>query len=144
MQSGLEGLYGRRLWRHNWRGDTTLRIFKLGEENYAPGLEPFTSEFNLSTQVTWSTTPSKFFDLELGAGWAVSEIHAYDSSSPGHVALRTGPRSYLGVVALQRIYLALNIDWYPFISLDGDYKDTGTEVADDWNWNIVVGWRFLY
>ena len=144
VQGGIEGMYGRRLWKQNWRWDSTLRFFKLREENYAPGLEPFTNEFNLSTQLTWSTTPSKFFDLELGAGWAVSEILAWDGSSSGHVAFRTGPRSYLGVVALQRVYLAANLDWYPFISKDGNYKNTGTRVADDWNWNIVVGWRFLY
>ncbi len=144
VQSGIEGLYGRRLWVQNWRWDTTARFFKLREENYAPGLEPFTSEFNFSSQATWSTTPSKFFDLELGAGWAASETFAWDGSSPGHVAFRTGPRSSLAIVALQRIYLAVNLDWYPFKSVDSDYKNTGTQVADDWNWNIVVGWRFLY
>ena len=119
------------LWQPTWRWDSKLRIFKLREENYAPNLEPFTSEFNLSTELTWIHSPSPFFDLEIGGGWVAAETVAYNSSSPGHVAFRTGARTHIALVTLQRIYLSFNFDYFPFT------------FVDDWNWNIVVGWRFL-
>jgi predicted acylesterase/phospholipase RssA len=144
VQAGIEGVYGRRLAARDWRWDSTVRFFKIRQEKYTPDLEPLTNEFNVSTQATWVSTPSKFFDLELGAGWAVSEILAWNDSHPGHVAFRTGPRASVAVVALQRVYLAANVDWYPFKWEEGNYQRTGANVADDWNWNIGVGWRFLY
>jgi hypothetical protein len=144
VQTGFEVLYGRRIWNSKWRWDTTFRFFNLGVENYAADLEPFTSELYLASQATWIASPAEYLDLEVGAGWVATETLALNSTSPGHVALRTGPRTSFGLVALQRIYLAVNFDYYPFQYLDSNYRDTGTEIVDDWNWNIVVGWRFMY
>jgi hypothetical protein len=144
-QNGLEGVYGRRLGGQPWRWDSTFRFFNLQEQkSLAPGLDPFTSELYLATQATWILSPSKFADLELGVGWAVSETIAYNSASPGHVAFRTGPRSYLGLVILQRIYLALNVDYYPVNEADKAYRDTGHDGGDDWEFNLTGGWRFLF
>ena len=72
-----------------------------------------------------------------------TETFVYDDTR-SHVAIRVGPRAQLSLVALQRIYLAGNIDYYPLISLGTAYRDTGTEVAEEWNWNIAAGFRFLY
>jgi hypothetical protein len=140
----VEGVYGRRLGSRPWRWDSTLRFFNLQQQSFAPGLDPVTSELYLSTQGTWTLSPLKFADVELGAGWAVSEMIAYNSGSPGHVAFRTGPRSYLSLVMLQRIYVALNVDYYPVNELDSAYENTGTTVADDWEFNLTAGWRFLF
>jgi len=142
-QNGFETVYGRRLGNRPWRWDSTLRFFNLQQQSFAPGLDPFTSEFYLSTQATRILSPVKFADIELGAGWAVSEKIAYSSSAPGHVAFRTGPRTYLALVILQRIYLALNVDYYPVNKLDSAYRHTGTTVADDWEFNLTAGWRFF-
>ena len=89
-------------------------------------------------------SPTTFADVELGAGWAVSETVAFDSDSPGHVSFRTGPRSYLALVVLQRLYLALNVDYYPVNEKGGDYRALDTRVTDDWEFNITGGWRFLF
>jgi hypothetical protein len=143
-QNGFEGVYGRRLGNRPWRWDSTLRFFNLQEQSFAPGLDPFTGEIYLSTQATWILSPLAYMDVELGAGWALSETFALDSSSPRHVAFRTGPRSYLSLVILQRIYVALNVDYYPVNELGSAYQDLGTTVADDWEFNLTAGWRFLF
>jgi predicted acylesterase/phospholipase RssA len=143
-QNGLEAVYGRRLGERPWRWDTTFRLFNLRRQSFAPGLDPFTGEFYLSTQATRILSPTKFADIELGAGWAVSETFAFNSKSPGHIAFRTGPRSYLALVLLQRLYLALNVDYYPVNEQADAYRNTGTNVADDWEFNLTGGWRFLF
>lgn len=143
-QNGLEGVYGRRLGGRPWRWDSTFRFFNLQEQSLGPGFDPFTSELYLATQVTWIQSPAKFADLELGVGWAVSETVAYNSASPGQVAFRTGPRSFLGLVILQRIYLALNVDYYVVHEVDKAYGDTGVRGSDDWEFNLTGGWRFLF
>ena len=143
-QNGIEGVYGRRLGSRPWRWDSTFRFFNIKQQSFAPGLEPWTGEFYLSTQATWILSPARYADLELGVGWALAEKIAFDSSSPGHVAFRTGPRSYLALVILQRLYVALNVDYYPVNELGSAYKNTGTIVADDWEYNLTAGWRFLF
>ena len=87
---------------------------------------------------------SSFVDMEFGAGWAASETIAMDSESPNQVAFRTGPRVYLGLVGLQRVFVGLNIDYYPINEVGEEYEATGTRVSDNWALNIVVGWRFLF
>ena len=121
--SGIELTYGHRLGRSPWRWDSAFRLFNLENQNFAADLDPFTGEFYLSTQVTRILSPSLFFDVELGAGWAASETVAFSSPS-GHVAFRSGPRTYLGVVILQRIFVTMNVDFYPI-------KDTGDAYRDD-------------
>ena len=74
----------------------------------------------------------------------MNEKIAYNSSSPGHVAFRTGPRSYLAFIILQRLYLALNVDYYPVNELDSAYDNLGVTVTEDWEFNITGGWRFLF
>jgi hypothetical protein len=80
-------------------------------------------------------------DFEIGLGWAASETIAFTSASPGHMAFRSGPRSYLGLVILQRIYVAFNADYYPIKEVDSGYRNS---VVDDWNYNLTAGWRFLF
>jgi hypothetical protein len=58
--------------------------------------------------------------------------------------LRSGPRSYLAFVILQRIYLAVNIDYYPINELDSRYKNLNATVTEDWTANVSGGWRFLF
>ena len=140
-QNGLELLYGRRIARTPWRWDTTFRFFNLQQQNYDVDLDPFTGELYLSTQGTRILSPSIFLDVELGAGWAASETVAFNSSQPGHIAFRSGPRAYLGLVVLQRIFVTLNIDYYPIKNVDGGYKD---DVVDEWEFNLTAGWRFLF
>jgi predicted acylesterase/phospholipase RssA len=143
-QNGAEAVFGQRLGEKPWRWDSTFRFFNLQSQSYAPDLDPFTSEFYLSSQLTGILSPTGYLDVELGAGWALSETIAYDSSSPGHVAFRTGPRSYVALVLLQRLYLALNVDYYPVNEKAAAYQDVGTRVTDDWEFNLTGGWRFLY
>ncbi len=139
--SGLEVVYGRRLGRSPWRWDSAFRIFNLEKQNYAAELDPFTGEFYLSTQGTRIFSPSMFFDLELGAGWAASETVAFSSPQSGHVAFRSGPRTYLGLVVLQRIFVTINVDFYPIKDTGDGYRD---DVVDDWEFNLTAGWRFLF
>ncbi len=143
-QSGFEAVYGRRLGSRPWRWDTTFRVFDFQQKSYSRELDPFTSEFYLSTQITRTLSPLSWADVEIGAGWAVSDKIAYNSSSPGQVAFRTGPRSYLAFVILQRLYLALNVDYYPINELDSAYKNLGVTVTEDWEFNLTGGWRFLF
>lgn len=144
VQNGIEAVYGRRLGGRPWRWDSAFRVFDFKQKSYAHGLDPITSQFYLSTQITRTFSPMTYADVEIGAGWALSEMIAYNSSSPGHVAFRTGPRSYLALVILQRIYLALNVDYYPVNELDSPYKDLETTVTEDWEFNLTAGWRFLF
>jgi predicted acylesterase/phospholipase RssA len=143
-QSGVEGVFGQRLGNRPWRWDSTARLFNISHKSFAPGLNPFTGELYLSTQATWILSPTAFADVELGAGWALSETFAFNSASPGHVAFRTGPRSYLALVLLQRIYVALNVDYYPVKEIGAAYRSTGTQVVHDWEFNLTAGWRFLF
>jgi hypothetical protein len=143
-QNGVEAVIGQRLGERPWRWDTTLRFFNLQSQSFAPDLDPFTSEFYVSTQATGILSPTGYLDVELGAGWALSETIAYDSKSPGHVAFRTGPRSYVALVLLQRLYLALNVDYYPVNEKAAAYEGVGTRVTDDWEFNLTGGWRFLW
>jgi predicted acylesterase/phospholipase RssA len=143
-QSGLELSYGRRLGRSPWRWDSAFRFFNIGSQSFSPDLEPTTGEFYLSTQVTRVFSFSSFVDMELGAGWAASETIALDSESPNQVAFRTGPRLFLGLVGLQRVFLGLNIDYYPINEVGDEYEATGTRVSENWALNIVAGWRFLF
>jgi hypothetical protein len=143
-QNGFEVVYGLRILRSPWRWDTTFRFFNLGRESLAPGLDPFMGDLYLATQVTRILSPLKFLDFELGGGWALSERLAFNGINPGHVAFRTGPRAYIALVILQRIYLALNVDYYPVVELDPAYRNLGTTVADNWEFNLAAGWRFLY
>ncbi|MBW2540672.1 MAG: patatin-like phospholipase family protein [Deltaproteobacteria bacterium] len=143
-QNGFEAVYGRRLGSRPWRWDSTFRFFNLEQKSYARNLDPFTSEFYLSTQITRTLSPLTWADVEIGAGWALNEKIAYNSSSPGHVAFRTGPRSYLAFVILQRLYLALNVDYYPVNELDSAYDNLGVTVTEDWEFNLTGGWRFLF
>jgi hypothetical protein len=143
-QAGFEAVYGRRLGSRPWRWDSTFRYFNLQQKSYSRELDPFTSEFYLSTQITRTISPLTWADVEIGAGWAVNEKIAYNSSSPGHVAFRTGPRSYLAFIILQRLYLALNVDYYPVNELDSAYDGLGVTVTEDWEFNITGGWRFLF
>ena len=140
-QAGVELVYGRRVARTPWRWDSTFRFFNLQQQDFDVDLDPYTSEFYLSTQATRILSPSNLIDIEIGAGWAVSEIVAYNSSEPGHVAFRSGPRSYLGLVVLQRIFVALNVDYYPIKEVDDGYRDG---VVHDWEFNLTAGWRFLF
>jgi len=144
VQTGLEAVYGRRLGSRPWRWDTTFRFFDLKQKTYAPGLEPYTMELYLSTQITRTLPIMTYADVEIGLGWAAAEMFAYNSLSPGHVAFRSGPRSYLALVILQRIYLAVNVDWYPINELDSRYKNLNATVTEDWTANISGGWRFLF
>jgi hypothetical protein len=139
--SGVEFVYGRRLISSAWRWDSTFRFFNLQEQDFAPDLDPFTGELYLSTQVTRILSPSELVDFEIGLGWAASETIAFTSASPGHMAFRSGPRSYLGLVILQRIYVAFNADYYPIKEVDSGYRNS---VVDDWNYNLTAGWRFLF
>lgn len=143
-QNGFEGVLGRRIGERPWRWDSTFRFFNLQSQSFGNGLDPFTGEFYLSTQVTRVLSPTRFADVEVGAGWALSETIAFDSKSPGHVAFRTGPRSYLALVLLQRLYLALNVDYYPVNEKGSVYRDSGSRVTDDWEFNLTGGWRFLF
>jgi len=143
-QAGFEAVYGRRLGSRPWRWDSTFRYFNLQQKSYSRELDPFTSEFYLSTQITRTLSPLSWADVEIGAGWALAEKIAYNSSSPGHVAFRTGPRSYLAFIILQRLYLALNVDYYPINELDSAYKHLDVTVTEDWEFNITGGWRFLF
>ena len=61
------------------------------------------------------------------------------SRAPG-----TGPRTTLALVGLQRIYLALNIDYYPVNEVGTEYENTGIKVSDTWEFNLAAGWRFLF
>ena len=140
-QNGVELVFGQRLFRTAWRWDSTGRVFNFQQQDYGSGLDPFTSEFYLSTQATRIFSPSDFMDFEVGAGWAASETIAYNSESPGHLAFRSGPRSYLGLVILQRIYVALNVDYYPIKEVGSGYRDSA---VDDWELNLTAGWRFLF
>jgi predicted acylesterase/phospholipase RssA len=140
-QNGVELVYGRRLARSAWRWDSTFRFFNLQSEDFAPDLDPFTGEFYLSTQVTRIRSPSELVGFEVGVGWAAAETIAFSSSSPGHMAFRSGPRSYLGLVILQRIYVAFNADYYPIKEVDSGYRYS---VVDDWDYNLTAGWRFLF
>jgi hypothetical protein len=144
VQTGLEAVYGRRLGSRPWRWDSTFRFFDLKQKTYAPGLEPYTMELYLSTQITRTLPLMTYADVEVGLGWAIAEMFAYNSASPGHVALRSGPRSYLAFVILQRIYLAVNIDYYPINELDSRYKNLNATVTEDWTANVSGGWRFLF
>lgn len=139
--SGVEVVYGHRLGRSPWRWDTAFRIFNLEKQNYAADLDPFTGELYLSTQGTRILSPSMFFDVELGAGWAASETVAFSSPQSGHVAFRSGPRTYLGLVVLQRIFVTINVDFYPIKDTGDGYRD---DVVDDWEFNLTAGWRFLF
>jgi hypothetical protein len=143
-QNGFEAMYGRRIGSRPWRWDSTFRYFNLQKQSFARDLEPFTSELYLSTQFTRTFSPLAFADVELGLGWSMSEMFAYNSRSPGHIAFRMGPRSYLALVLLQHFYVSLNVDYYPVNELDNDYEHLGTTVADDWEFNITAGWRFLF
>jgi len=142
--NGFEGVFGQRLGRSTWRWDTTFRAFRIRKDTYNPDLDPWTSEFYLSTQATWILSPTKFVDLEVGAGWALSETIAYNSRSPGHIAFRTGPRSFLALVVIQRIYVGMNIDYYPVIETAPAYQDAFKPAVDTWSWNLSGGWRFLF
>ena len=71
----------------------------------------------------------------------MSETVAYDSSASGHVAFRAGPRSYMAFVILQRVYVALNVDYYPIKEVGSGYRDSA---VDDWEFNLTAGWRFLF
>jgi predicted acylesterase/phospholipase RssA len=140
VNSGVELDYGRRLGRSPWRWDSTFRIFNLEKQNFGADLNPFTGEFYLSTQGTRIMSPSAFFDVELGAGWAASETVAFSSPNSGHIAFRSGPRTYLGLVILQRIFVTINVDFYPIQDTGDGYRD---DVVDDWEFNLSAGWRFL-
>jgi hypothetical protein len=142
--NGLEGVYGRRLWGSKWRWDTSFRFFRLNRQNYARNLTPFTGEFYLSTQATRIFAPISFADIELGAGWAASETLAMSGPAGGHVAFRTGPRGYIALVLLQRLYLGVNVDYYPFDQIGSPYDLTPNPVVDDLVWGIAGGWRFLF
>jgi hypothetical protein len=142
--NGAEGWFGRRLGTGPWRWDASARVFRIRQETYAVGLDPWTSEFYLSTQLTRILSAGRFIDLEVGAGWAVSETVAYDSASPGHIAFRTGPRSFLAVVFVQRIYVGMNVDYYPVIDIAPAYANTISPVVTEWQWNLTGGWRFLF
>ncbi len=80
------------------------------------------------------------FALLLGAGWAASETVAFSSPNAGHVAFRSGPRTYLGLVVLQRIFVTMNVDFYPIKDTGDGYRD---DFVDDWEFNLTAGWRFL-
>jgi hypothetical protein len=142
--NGFEGVYGQRLWRSRWRWDTTFRFFRLQRSNYAAGLTPFTGELYLSTQATRIFSPTSYADIELGAGWALADTLAMSGPAPGQVALQTGPRTYAALVLLQRVYVAVNVDYYPWKVVDHPYYLTPNPVVDDWTWSIAGGWRFLY
>jgi hypothetical protein len=140
-QNGVELVFGQRLFRTAWRWDSTGRVFNFQQEDYGSGLDPFTSEFYLATQATRIFSPADFMDFEAGAGWAASQTIAYNSERPGHVAFRSGPRSYLALVILQRVYVALNVDYYPIKEVGSGYRDSA---VDDWEFNLTAGWRFLF
>ena len=42
---------------------------------------------------------------------------------------------------LQRIFVTLNIDYYPIKNVDSGFRD---DVVDDWEFNLTAGWRFLF
>jgi predicted acylesterase/phospholipase RssA len=142
--NGLEGTFGQRIGGSKWRWDSTFRYFRIQEQSFRLDLSAWTSEIYLSAQATWIASPSRFIDLELGAGWALGETFAYNGPSPGHVVLRTGPRSYVALVALQRLYLAVNVDYYPFMDVESAYRFTVAPVTRNWELNISGGWRFLF
>lgn len=139
--NGLELVYGRRLGRTPWRWDTALRLFNLENQPLADDLNPFVGEFYLSTQGTRILSPSPYLDVELGAGWAVSETVAFNTAESGQVAFRSGPRTYLGLVLLQRIFVTLNVDFYPIKDVSSGYRE---DIVDDSEFNLTAGWRFLF
>ena len=139
--AGVEVVYGRRLGRSPWRWDSAVRLFNLERQPFADDINPFVGEFYLSTQGTRILSPSTFFDIELGAGWAVSETVAFNSSESGQVAFRSGPRAYLGLVILQRIFVALNVDYYPIKDVSSGFRE---DIVDDSEFNLTAGWRFLF
>jgi hypothetical protein len=139
--NGVEVVYGRRLGRSPWRWDSALRLFNLEKRPFADDLNPFVGEFYLSTQGTRILSPSTFYDIELGAGWAVSETVAFNSPESGPVAFRSGPRTYLGLVILQRIFVTLNVDFYTIKNVNSGYQD---DIVDDSEFNLTAGWRFLF
>jgi predicted acylesterase/phospholipase RssA len=142
--NGLEGTYGRRLWGSKWRWDTSFRFYRLQRIKYSDDLTPFTGELYLSTQATRIFAPLSYADIEVGAGWAAAETLALSGPATGHVAFRTGPRGYLALVLLQRLYIGVNIDYYPFDNIDARYATTGVRVVDEWEWGVAGGWRFLF
>jgi hypothetical protein len=143
-QSGVELTYGRRLLRPTWRWDTTFRLFNLESQSFSPELEPVTGDLYLSTQATRIFSPENYLDFEAGLGWAAVQTVAYESKSLENVALRSGPRSYLGLTLLQQIYLGLNFDYYVVRDVDDKYRATGTRVVDNYELNLAAGWRFLF
>jgi predicted acylesterase/phospholipase RssA len=143
-QSGLELTYGRRLPRPTWRWDTTFRLFNLEDSSYSPELEPVTGDLYLSTQATRIFSPESFLDFEAGLGWAAVQTLAHESGSVERVAFRSGPRSYLGLILLQQIYLGLNFDYYTVRDVEDKYEATGVRVVDNYELNLAAGWRFLF
>ncbi len=47
-------------------------------------------------------------------------------------------------IVLQRIYVALNVDYYPNVEMRDAYKNTVNPAVTDWEWNLAGGWRFLF
>lgn len=141
--NGVELTYGHSLVSPPWRWDSSFRYYRIQEQTYGPNLRPLTSDIYFSSQVTRVFSPTKAIDLELGLGWALSETIAYNSSHPGHVAFRTGPRSLLSLVLFQRLYVAANLDYYPIRVVEPVYEDSANPPGD-WQWNVAAGWRFLF
>lgn len=139
--NGVEIFYGRQLGASSWRWDSAFRLFNLEKRSYGDDLNPFVGELYLSTQATRILSPSTFYDIELGAGWAVSKTVAFNSSESGEVAFRSGPRIYTGLVIFQRIYVTLNIDFYPVKEVSSGYQE---DVVNDSEFNLIAGWRFLF
>jgi predicted acylesterase/phospholipase RssA len=142
-QRGLEVGFGRRLGERPFRWDSTFRFFNLQNQSFGSGLNPFTGEFYLATQATGILPIASVADVELGAGWAISETVAFNSGSPGHVAFRTGPRASLALVLLQRLYVALNADYYPVNRKANAYRELDARVTNSWEWNLTAGFRFF-
>jgi hypothetical protein len=70
--------------------------------------------------------------------WMQSDLPDPDRG-PGRRAERTGA----GLRATPgKTGLALGLD-LPVLVRPA-YRDTGTEVADDWEFNLAGGWRFLF
>jgi hypothetical protein len=141
VNNGVEIDYGLQLGRSPWRWDSAFRLFNIEKEPLTDDLNPVVGEFYLSTQGTRIFSPSTFFDIEIGLGWALSETVAFDTSASGEVAFRSGPRTYLGLVILQRIFVTMNVDFYTTVNVNSGYQD---DVVDDKEFNLTAGWRFLF
>lgn len=161
--NGLELGYGNTVWNTNKdsiRLDGRLRIYRLGTKRITDSETTFGGETSLYVGATysddlltplWFDLPPGALDWELSAGVVGDALMLPQQGDAWLAVLRPGVSAALGLVALQRLYLKLDAEFYPanpgrFLWMNEDYHET--VLSDDinrnwWRTNFAVGLRFL-